>query len=124
MQMTREELLAWEPETPGYDRDDLILAAGMRSAKVPISFTEVLEWLGPPDKVTGTQERGHAVYFFEEQDQTAAFFDFADAQLQDFGTVTRHTPNSWDKDKETGEKIHVNMLDRMHNFAGSKMAAE
>ncbi|MDX9980656.1 MAG: hypothetical protein RBU25_11585, partial [Lentisphaeria bacterium] len=124
MTKNREWYLSWKPGSVGCDRDDILLAVGVRCARSAIPLQDVLSWLGVPDRVTGDRAAGHLAYFFDQDRKSAAYFDVAADQVNRFGTIMRHTPNARRPDNATGRDIDFNIQDEKGVFVGSEMAAD
>ena len=113
--------LSWEPGAPDYTHDEAIIAVGLRCDKSEVRLIDIFLWLGAPDKVDGNAKEGNIAYFFNQQFETAAFFNVIDGRICNFGTITRSTDNTKMTDKETGEVKFFNVLDTMEDFIGSEM---
>jgi len=113
--------LNWSPGCPEYDRDDTVLAVGLRCCSAKCRLSQVIGWLGDPDLVCGTSTGGHLVYFFQRHAETAAKFDVVDSVVCAFGTITRKAPNAHRTDPATKAVTFFNVLDTMVQFRDSEM---
>jgi len=82
-----------------------------------IPLSDVIRWLGPPDKAWGDATAGQVVYFTKIQnippeDEAAYMFDVSESKVIDFGTITRFKPNALRPDGKT----IFNVLDEMEPF--------
>ena len=121
MKKDKQWYLAWTPGRVGYDRDDSIIAVGLKCKEEKPRLSDALSWLGAPDRVSGNAESGHLAYFFHAQTKTAALFTVTHGRLDTFGTITRSASNSTRTDSLTGKESTFNILNEMDPFTGSEM---
>lgn len=113
--------LSWRPESLEFNRDETVLAVGLKCNASSCALRDVTLWLGQPDRVSGNATAGHLVYFTGGDKSAAAFFTVTDGRVTRFGTISRTTENALRKDKTTGIDTPFNILDEMEEFDGSEM---
>jgi len=116
MDNERDRLLAWRPGAERFTRDDIILAVGLQCRAKQFLLSDVLAWLGPPDKAAGTSAAGHLAYFYSADAPAVPIFDVSNGRVVHFSTVSRLTPNAKRIDPETGKETALNVLDLMVPF--------
>jgi len=112
--------MAWEPGTPGLSQDDMIVAVGLQCRKKRFPTTDVLRWLGVPEKSWGDAAEGRLVYFYSYEFWGAPMFHVVDGKVVEFGVVSIDEPNSRRVDPDTGKEIPFNILDEMEPFDETK----
>ena len=117
----RKWYLSWQLGAPEFSHDETIVAVGLRCAKSEVRLSDIISWLGAPDKVSGNKNAGHLVYFFDQQSESVAIFDVVDERIIRFGTITRSTNNAKMMDHTTGRERFFNILDTMEEFTGSEL---
>jgi len=112
-------LKAWCPGLPGYSRDEMILAVGFQCRGQCFPVSDVLNWLGAPDKAIGDSAAGQIAYFYSEEAEAAPVFSVADGKVVYFGVISRFIDNTKRVDPVTGKETCFNIFDRMTPFDAS-----
>jgi hypothetical protein len=116
MEDEKARLTAWYPGAPGFSRDDIIVAIGLQCQKKRFLLSDVLAWLGAPDKAVGDSSAGQIAYCYAHEFWGVPLFDVVDGRVVAFGVVARTGPNAERVDPVTGSKTPFNVLDEMHPF--------
>ena len=108
--------MAWQPGAPGFSRDDIIVAVGLQCRTKQFPVSDVLQWLGPPEKCSGNASAGNLVYFYSYEFWGAPMFDVIDGKVTHFGVVNIQEPNAKRVNPDTGTEVFFNVLDEMEPF--------
>ncbi len=114
----RDRLMAWKPGDPGFNREETILAVGSQCRTKRFPLSDVLSWIGVPDKAIGDSARGHLVYFQsgpvtgDRKLEEAYMFDVEGGKVVESGSIGRFRDNGMLEDGKTT----FNVLDEMDSF--------